>query len=184
MSNEFVFPAVSGLNLYSVLLNAQGQALNMNTGAFESRSSADWSAYELGLSDTSPSTGLYTGNMPSVPAGIYTVIAYQRSGSSPAAGDPPAGFGRIEWDGSAEVSLASRAAAGGVMQLDLTQALADTNAATIGGALHGAWSVAFGKMVLNVVAKTLSLFGFNSQSVPLKTFNLDSGTAPGSRTPQ
>ncbi|WP_406699230.1 hypothetical protein V5E97_10170 [Singulisphaera sp. Ch08] len=68
--------------------------------------------------------------------------------------------------------------------LNLSQALTDVKTATVGGALHGAWASAWGKMVKDVAGKTLKLFGYNSQSVATVTFNLDDGTDPTSRTPQ
>lgn len=73
---------------------------------------------------------------------------------------------------------------GTAQTIDLTQALTDTKAATVGGALHGAWTGTWGKAAKNVAAKTMKLFGIGSQSVAAVTFTLDDGDNPTSRTPQ
>jgi len=68
--------------------------------------------------------------------------------------------------------------------LNLTQTVTDVQTATVGGALSGAWATAWGKIVKNVVAKTLGAWGpGNSSGTASKTFTLDDGTSPTSRTP-
>jgi hypothetical protein len=127
---------------------------------------------------------------------VGTVTTY--TGNTPQTGDA---YARIGATGSGLTSLAtaanqttilaktnlipaSPAAVGSAMTLDLTQPLADVKTSTVGGALHGAWAGAWGKMIKDVTAKTLKLFGIGSQSVAAITFDLDDGTAPTTRTPQ
>ena len=71
---------------------------------------------------------------------------------------------------------------GSPMTLDLTQPLANVKTATVGGALHGSWISAFGKMVRDATAKTLTLFGINATAV--QVHDLDDGTNPTTRTPE
>lgn len=73
--------------------------------------------------------------------------------------------------------------ADGSVNLNLAQALADVKTATVGGALHGGWIAAFGKVVKDKANKLLKLFGIGSQSAALATFNLDNADDPTSRTP-
>lgn len=68
-------------------------------------------------------------------------------------------------------------------RIDLEQPLRDVRTATVGGAFHGSWAAAFGKMILDRATRTLQLFGFGSQSAPLATFNLNDGSTPTTRTP-
>jgi hypothetical protein len=79
---------------------------------------------------------------------------------------------------------ASPAAVGSAMTLDLTQAVPTTNTAqTIGDALNAARAQGFGKWVVNAAATppTITLYAANGTTV-LRTFNLDSATAPTSRS--
>lgn len=69
-------------------------------------------------------------------------------------------------------------------RLDLAQPLADVATGTVGGALHGAWATAWGKVTKDVVGKVLRVFGIGSQTVPARTFTLDDGANPSTRTPQ
>jgi hypothetical protein len=84
--------------------------------------------------------------------------------------------------GNVAGSVGSVAAA---VQLDLTQAVPDARTATVGGALAGAWAVGWGKVVKDVVAKALQVWGpGNGTATPTATFTLDDGTSPTTRTPQ
>lgn len=85
---------------------------------------------------------------------------------------------RSTYAGGAVASVAAPVA------IDLTQPLADTTAGTTGGALHGAWATAWGKAAKDVLGKVLSIFGAFSQTTPARTFDLDVGAAPTSRTPR
>lgn len=73
---------------------------------------------------------------------------------------------------------------GSLQNINLSQPLVDTRSATVGGALDGAWTSAFGLAVRDRTNKLLKLFGFSSQVTPLVTFSLDDADAPTTRTPQ
>jgi hypothetical protein len=85
---------------------------------------------------------------------------------------------------NADVKTGTRSAPATAQSIDLAQPLADAKTATVGGALHGSWALAFGKQVLDRVGKALRLFGWNSQATPLVVHGLDDGYAPTTRTPQ
>jgi hypothetical protein len=71
---------------------------------------------------------------------------------------------------------------GGAVNLNLSQAVPVSNTAqTVGDALNAARVQGFGRWVVDPTAKTLTLYAADSTTV-IKTFNLDSGTAPLSRS--
>jgi hypothetical protein len=75
--------------------------------------------------------------------------------------------------------------AGSAVILDLTQPLPDSRAATIGGALAGAWATGWGRVVKDVVSKLLRVWGpGNATASPSLSFDLDNGANPSTRTPQ
>ena len=66
--------------------------------------------------------------------------------------------------------------------LDLTQAVPTSNTAeTVGDALNAARADGFGKWIMDANAKTLVLYA-NDGTTVVRTFTLDSGTAPLTRT--
>ena len=104
MANEIVATTTSGATLYAVLLNAIGQAYNGSI--FETPGNANWATYDLALSEAG-TTGIYRGSMPAVAAGAYAFFVYQQAGGAPAVGDECIGAGSLQWDGTAEVALAT-----------------------------------------------------------------------------
>jgi hypothetical protein len=66
------------------------------------------------------------------------------------------------------------------MQIDMTQTVPTSNTAnTIGDALNAMRAVGFGKWVIN--GNTMNLYGPDGTTI-VRTFTLDSGSAPKSRT--
>ncbi len=71
-----------------------------------------------------------------------------------------------------------------VRQLDMAQAVTDIRTTTVGGALNGSWSTAWGRAVKDVTNKILKVWGAgNATDTPSTTFQLDSGNNPTYRTP-
>ncbi|MFO0960857.1 MAG: hypothetical protein U0800_26035 [Isosphaeraceae bacterium] len=68
-------------------------------------------------------------------------------------------------------------------RIDLAQPIADVRTATVGGALNGSWAVAWGKVILDAIAKILRVWGAgNDTSNPSANFSVDDAD-PTSRTP-
>lgn len=107
MSNELSVTHSTGNTIYLVLLNTASQVYNTSTTSFETPQNANWANYAITATEAG-TTGIYRGDMPSVAAGIYYLVAYKQSGGSPAVGDSDIGEGAMEWDGSAEIALNSR----------------------------------------------------------------------------
>jgi hypothetical protein len=92
------------------------------------------------------------------------------------------GTGRVKGLDSGGNAFTYVSPTGAVVTLDLTQPLTNVTTSTVGGALHGGWAVAFGNMIRDATAKTLRLFGINDTAI--RTFDLDDGTNPTTRTHQ
>lgn len=114
-----------------------------------------------------------------------------------AGGDPLASEDFLPYDpspgGSTVVTLAPGAIKAATLatgadtpfiKLDLSQDLAQSRAATVGGALQGAWTTAWGKVIRDRVNRLLKLYGSGSQLNPLATFSLDNADAPTSKVLQ
>ena len=106
MANELHAHATSGLTLYAVILNAVGQIWNTSgTPAFEAYNGANWTDYDIAL--TEAGAGIYLASMPAVAAGAYSYAVYEQAGANPATTDTLRGTGYLEWDGSAVLPLAT-----------------------------------------------------------------------------
>ena len=123
MANELVIHYPTGATLYALLFDATGQI--WNGSAFAAPSSAAWTDYDIAMSEVATATGVYRASMPAAAAGIYGWVVRRQAGASPAVTDIAVGTGKIEWSGTAEVTLTSRA----------TQASVDAIPATFTAAL-------------------------------------------------
>jgi hypothetical protein len=90
----------TGQTLYAHVRSRSGQV--WNGAAFEAYNSANWSTYDIALTEDS-SSGYYKATFPAaISASKYTVLIYLQAGGSPTLGDPLVGSGSIVWDGTAE----------------------------------------------------------------------------------
>lgn len=106
MAQEISVAAKPGVSIYALILNTVGEVWNPLLLGFESMVDTIWADYALGLIEQGNS-GLYLADFPLVPAGLYSVVAYQMGGDDPAPSDgPPIGSpGRMDWSGAKEVSF-------------------------------------------------------------------------------
>ena len=107
MANELVIHYPTGSALYALLFDAIGQI--WNGSAFAAPGSASWTDYDIAMSEVATATGIYRASMPAAAAGVYGWVVRKQAGGSPAVSDVVVGSGKIEWDGTAEVTLISRA---------------------------------------------------------------------------
>lgn len=94
------FPGVAGLNLYAFFIDSDNNTI-WNGSAFESWNDANWTDYDVALSENTNS-GYYG---VAVPAGIntakrLTVLIYRRLAGTPAIGDEGYGNFTQQWTGS------------------------------------------------------------------------------------
>lgn len=105
MAKEIQASYWTGNTLYALLLDNSGEIYN--GAAFEAIADANWTTYDIAMSEEGTASGIYTCNMPEVDAGIYNIIIRSQEGGSPAVSDPCVGEGEIHWDGSDVVSIGS-----------------------------------------------------------------------------
>lgn len=130
MANELTIAYPTGNTLYTILLDAVGQA--WNGSAFEAPVDANWATYDIALAEAE-NTGLYRGDMPAADAGAYSFDVRLQAGGSPATGDISVAVGLIQWDGSAEIALSDLPAdVWGYSSRTLTQSAAQVAAAVSG----------------------------------------------------
>lgn len=108
MADEIQSAYVGGKNVYVLVRDVAGRV--WNNVAFVAYVSADLGSYALALTEQGIASGYYTGAFPAVSAGVYSIVAHERAGVSPAEGDLLIASGNLEWDGNAVVPLASRLA--------------------------------------------------------------------------
>jgi len=101
----------TAVTLYAIARSSVGTVVKTSDGTLVSYVTANLANYTISITEQGTASRYYAGAMPaSVAAGVYGVTIYQQAGGSPAEGDPVAGAGNIEWDGTAAVSLYSRLA--------------------------------------------------------------------------
>lgn len=90
--------SVSGATLYFHVRNTNGNI--WNSASFESYSSGNWGTYDVAMTEQG-SSRVYLADFPAaIPAGLYSVTAYEQAGASPAETDSLIGSASAIWDGS------------------------------------------------------------------------------------
>lgn len=132
MANEINFRhSAAAATLYAQVLDSTGSIYNGST--FETIADANWGTYDIAMTEAGTASQIYQGTFPVVSAGIYTIFVYIQAGGSPAVGDTLAGVGKVEWDGTAELSLTGAVAdVWGYATRTLTQGAASVTAAVDG----------------------------------------------------
>lgn len=177
--NEIATSTTSGRTVYALVRNNAAQLWNTGTQAFEVFASGNWASYALDLVEQD-SCGFYGASFPSAitAPGRYSVDIRTQAGSSPAVADQALAGGSVVWGGSAETFVLGNSS--GQVQHDLTQAVPSSNTGqTVGDAFNAARAQGFGKWALS--GTSLTLYAADGTTV-VRTFVLDSATAPTSRT--
>lgn len=99
MANELRIGTGSGSTVYAHVVNSASR--RWNGSSFEVYSSSNYPNYDIAMTEQG-SSGVFVGDFPTgiTDAATYEVFYYVQIGGSPAEGDPIAGVGRIQWDGS------------------------------------------------------------------------------------
>jgi hypothetical protein len=124
MANELSVNYPGGNTLYAVLLNSVGQAYNTSGATFEAPVNANWTNYDIALTEAE-NTEFYIGTMPIVAAGVYYFNVRKQAGGSPAITDIGVATGQMQWNGTAEVPLSSLCAAA-IGAIEFTYTLTST----------------------------------------------------------
>lgn len=110
MAGEIQVSYITGKTLDAIVRNSVGQVLTIAGLTFGTYATASRAGYLISVVEQGIASAYFAGDFPVVPAGVYTVIIYVRTTPLTAAeSDVAVTGGSIEWDGSAIVSLASRA---------------------------------------------------------------------------
>lgn len=109
MAKEIQSLAATGQTLYAQVFRVTDGAIwnTAGTPAFETYATANIADYDIAMAEAGTASGYYTGNLPALAAGTYSVVVRVRAGGSPAETDIPVSVGTIHWDGSAVIDVAS-----------------------------------------------------------------------------
>ena len=92
----------TGVTLYACLVNPAGQW--WNGSAFETFVVANWTTYDITLTETPASSYFYVGDHPAALTDTYSVMVYKQVAGAPAITDYLVGSGEITWDGGEEIT--------------------------------------------------------------------------------
>lgn len=102
MAGTIKAASATGLTLYANILNSTAQ--RWNGSSFESFDGANYTTYDVALTEQGTS-GIYTATFPStIEAGTYECFFYRQAAGTPAQGDIVVGTSRIIWDGTSETT--------------------------------------------------------------------------------
>lgn len=109
MAKEIQALAATGQTLYAQVFKVTDGTIwnTAGTPAFETYATANIADYDIAMTEAGTASGYYTGNLPALAAGTYSVVVRVRAGGAPAETDIPVSVGMIHWDGSAVIDVAS-----------------------------------------------------------------------------
>ena len=112
MAGELQVSSITGITLYFLIRDRNGNLWNTSSLAFEAFNSVNYANYTITGTEQG-STGYYLGTFPSqIPAGTYAGLAKRQTGASPVQGDATIGGNNVEWNGSALAPLSDAATSG------------------------------------------------------------------------
>src|SRR5262245_66234944 len=104
MASEIQFDHTTGRTCYVSIRNAIGEIYNTVGAAFEAYNASNYADYDFAATEQGAS-GLYAANMPAINPGVYSIVAKERAGGSPAQSDVTVSAGDVLWDGSRVVDF-------------------------------------------------------------------------------
>lgn len=113
MANELLAQAAADINVYFTIRNRTGQIWNTSSSAFEAYSTASYGSYDTPATEQGTASGIYAADFPStIIPGVYSIVAYQQLGGSPAETDRYVAQGDFQWNGTAQMPLSDVATSG------------------------------------------------------------------------
>lgn len=113
MASELLAQAGSSLTIYFTIRNRTGQIWNTSAGAFQAYATNTYTDYDIPATEQGTASGIYAADFPStIIPGVYSVVAYQQLGGSPAETDRYVAQGDFQWNGSAQMPLSDVATSG------------------------------------------------------------------------
>lgn len=118
MAGELQTNFDSGKTVYFLVRSASSTIWNTASAALEAYQTANYADYDIAATEQGSASGFYVGNFPAAAApGVYSIVAKQQLGGSPAESDPTIGLGTEQWNGSTLLPLSDLATSGQVAQV-------------------------------------------------------------------
>lgn len=89
----------TGRTIYFLLRDSSGRI--WNGASFESYLTANYATYPITAAEQGTASGYYTAAWPSLDPGVYSIVAKEQAGASPAETDYSVGWETVTWGGSA-----------------------------------------------------------------------------------
>ncbi len=99
MAGELQLQHVTGKTVYFLLRNSSALIYNTSSLSFEVYSAVNLANYKIAATEQGGS-GFYQGNMPSVSEDVFSYVAKEQPGGSPAESDLTVGDGDLFWTGT------------------------------------------------------------------------------------
>lgn len=115
MAGEIQVSFVAARTLYFLVRDRTGQIWNGSSfGAYATGSYTD---YDVAMTEQGTASGYYVGTFPAaIAAGVYSIVAKQQLGGTPAETDTTIGTGDYHWTGTVTVQLSDVATSGQIGQ--------------------------------------------------------------------
>lgn len=111
MANEVQVNYAAGATVYFLVRNATGSI--WNGSAFEAYVTANYTTYDVAMTQQGTASGFYAGNFPStISPGVYSIVAKNQVGGTPAETDPTVAVGDYQWNGTVTLPLSDLATSG------------------------------------------------------------------------
>lgn len=118
MANEVQFAYVTGRTTYVQIRNRIGQIWNTSSSSFVTYSTADIGDYDVAATEQGTASGYYAASFPSaITPGVYSIVAKNQNGGSPAEADPNIAVGDYQWNGTVTLPLSDLATSGQLGQI-------------------------------------------------------------------
>jgi hypothetical protein len=154
---------------WTVYFQVRSNDTAWNGSAFVAMTGGAWTSLAVSMADPN-GVGAYAGIFPAgIPAGSsYGVVAFKQTGGSPSPSDVAIGSANFSWDGTslgaASINLAAPIP---IRSQD------SVTAPTLGDALLGAWTEAFGRETTDVATKAYVKKGPDGTAVRNYTLSVD-----------
>lgn len=103
MAGELQIDWMTGRTVYFLVRSATAQV--WNGSALENYLTANYASYRIAGVEQGTASGFYTGTMPALAAGIYSITAREQGGALAAETDQTVGVGTLSWTGTAVAAI-------------------------------------------------------------------------------
>lgn len=113
MAGELQVTYDASKTVYVLIFDRTGQV--WNGSSFVAYSTGDYTSYDVALTELGTASGIYTGTFPAaIVAGVYSILAKNQAGGTPAQTDAVIAVGDYQWNGTVTLPLSDLATSGQV----------------------------------------------------------------------